>query len=95
MDRPGVGQVPEGSEKQKKKEEKTGSRVICGAPRTVAVKEWVKVKVVHNVAVYASPLPEINYVFLMSALSINSVSFFASLPPPPKVKETCQVIFYL
>ena len=37
MDRPGVWQVPEGSREQGKME-KTGCRIICGAPTTLAVK---------------------------------------------------------
>ena len=37
MDKPGVRQVPEGSGKQGKKE-KTGCKIICGAPTTLAVK---------------------------------------------------------
>ena len=37
MDRPGVGQVPEGSGEQGKMEE-TGCKIICGAPTTLAVK---------------------------------------------------------
>ena len=37
MDRPGVRQVPEGSGKQGKME-KTGCKIICGAPTTLAVK---------------------------------------------------------
>ena len=36
MDRPGVRQVPEGSEEQEKTEE-TGCKIICGAPTTLAV----------------------------------------------------------
>ena len=36
MDRPGVQQVPEGSGEQGKME-KTGCKVICGAPTTLAV----------------------------------------------------------
>ena len=35
--RPGVRQVPEGSGEQKKMEE-TGCEIICGAPKTLAVK---------------------------------------------------------
>ena len=38
MDRPGVRQVPEGSEEQIKKMEETGCKIIYGAPRTLAVK---------------------------------------------------------
>ena len=37
MDRPGVQQVPEGSAEQGKME-KTGCKIICGAPTTLAVK---------------------------------------------------------
>ena len=37
MDRPGVRQVPEGSGEQGKME-KTGCKIICGAPTTHAVK---------------------------------------------------------
>ena len=37
MDRPGVRQVPEGSGEQGK-EEKTGFKIICGAPMILAVK---------------------------------------------------------
>ena len=37
MDRPGVRQVPEGSGEQGKME-KTGCKIICGAPTTLAVK---------------------------------------------------------
>ena len=36
MDRPGVGQVPEGSGEQGKTEE-TSREIICGAPATLAV----------------------------------------------------------
>ena len=38
MDRPGVHQVQEGSGEQRKME-KTGCKIICGAPTTLAVKE--------------------------------------------------------
>ena len=37
MDRPGVRQVPEGSGEQRKME-KTGCKIICGAPTILAVK---------------------------------------------------------
>ena len=37
MGRPGVRQVPEGSEEQRKMEE-TGCKIICDAPTTLAVK---------------------------------------------------------
>ena len=41
MDRPGVQQVPEGSGQQAKME-KTGCKIICGAPTTLAVKGLMK-----------------------------------------------------
>ena len=44
MDRPGVRQVPEGSGEQGKME-KTGCRIICGAPMTLTANGEVKVKV--------------------------------------------------
>ena len=47
MDGPGVRQVSEGSGEQRKMEE-SGCEVICGAPTTIAVKGWVKVKVDGN-----------------------------------------------
>ena len=37
LDRPGVRQVPEGSGEQGKME-KTGCKIVCGAPTTLAVK---------------------------------------------------------
>ena len=37
MDRPGKCQVPEGSEEQRKME-KSGCKIVCGAPTTLAVK---------------------------------------------------------
>ena len=40
MDRPGIRQVPEGSGEQRKME-KTGCKIICGAPTTLAVKGWM------------------------------------------------------
>ena len=41
MDMPGVRQVLEGSEEQRKMDE-TGSEVVCGVPTSLAVKGWVK-----------------------------------------------------
>ena len=40
MDRPGVRQVPEGSGEQGKME-RTGCKITCGAPATLAVKKLV------------------------------------------------------
>ena len=47
MDRPGVWQVPEGSGEQGKME-KTGSKIICGAPMTLAVKELMMMMMITN-----------------------------------------------
>ena len=43
MDRPGVHKVPEGSGEQGKME-KTGCKIICGAPTTLAVKGLMMMK---------------------------------------------------
>ena len=54
MDRPGVRQVPEGSGEQGKME-KTGWKIICGAPTTLAVKglmmmiaQWTSIAYKHS-----------------------------------------------
>ena len=47
MDRPGVRQVPEGSG-EPRKVEKTGCKIICGAPTTLAVKELMMVMMMTN-----------------------------------------------
>ena len=41
MDRPGVYQVPEGSEEQRNMDE-VGCEIICGAPMTVRVKGYAR-----------------------------------------------------
>ena len=47
MDRPGVQQVPEGSREQGKME-KTGCKIICGAPTTLAVKGLMMMMMIHT-----------------------------------------------
>ena len=47
MDRPGVRQVPEGSG-EKGKMEKTGCKIICGAPMTLAVKVLMMIMMMKN-----------------------------------------------
>ena len=47
MDRPGVQQVPEGSGEQQKME-KTGCKIICGAPTTLAVKRLMTMMMMIN-----------------------------------------------
>ena len=49
MDRPGVRQVPEGSG-ERGKMEKTGCKIICGAPTTLAVKGLMMMMTNQNVA---------------------------------------------
>ena len=53
MDRPGVRQVPEGSGEQGKME-KTGCKIICGAPTTLAVKGlmMMMIYILENVSSY-------------------------------------------
>ena len=55
MDRPGVREVPEGSGEQGKME-KTGSKIICGAPTTLAVKGMMMMMMNTNIAC-EHPLP--------------------------------------
>ena len=47
MDWPGVRQVPEGSGEQGKME-KTGCKIICGDPTTLAVKELMMMMMTHG-----------------------------------------------
>ena len=47
MDRPGVRQVPEGSGEEGKME-KTGCKIICGAPTTLAVKGLMMMMKIHK-----------------------------------------------
>ena len=51
-DRPGVRQVPEGSGEQGKME-KTGCKIICGAPTTLAVKGLLMMMMMMYVCVCA------------------------------------------
>ena len=52
MDRPGVRQVPEGSGEQKKME-KTGCKIICGAPMTLAVKRLMMMMMINSYSLHA------------------------------------------
>ena len=47
MDRPGVRRVPEGSGEQGKME-KTGCKVVCGAPTTLAAKGLLIMMIIMN-----------------------------------------------
>ena len=57
MDRPGLRQVPEGSGEQGKME-KTGCKIICGAPMTLAVKGLMMMMMITNTAVYRNGLSQ-------------------------------------
>ena len=46
MDRPRVWQVPEGSGEQGEKE-RTGCKIICGAPTTLTVKGLMMMMMIH------------------------------------------------
>ena len=50
MDRPGVRQVPEGSGEQVKME-KTGCKIICGAPTTLVAKGLMTMMMHLNIVV--------------------------------------------
>ena len=66
MDRPGVRQNPEGSGEQGKME-KTGCKIICGAPTTLAVKGlMMMITVADGGAGHACP---------MTATSTDAASF--------------------
>ena len=54
MDRPGVRQVPKGSGEQGKME-KTGCKIICGAPTTLAVKELMMMMMMMMMMLMNSP----------------------------------------
>ena len=54
MDRPGVRQVPGGTGEQGKME-KTGCKIICGAPTTLAVKGLMMMMRVKNAAADSLP----------------------------------------
>ena len=60
MDRPGVRQVPEGSGEQEKME-KTGCKIIFGAPTTLAVKELMMMMMMREApATPARPVPQLH-----------------------------------
>ena len=78
MDRPGVRQVPEGSGEQGKME-KTGCKITCGAPATLAVKELMMM-MMSSLSVRLSP-----------PFSLISHSLFISVSG----SVFCPVCFYL
>ena len=56
MDKPGVRQVPEGSGEQKKME-KTGCKIICGAPTTLAVKGLMMIMMINSYTACTPVIP--------------------------------------
>ena len=59
MDRPGVRQVPEGGGEQGKME-KTGCKIICGAPTTLAVKGLMMIMMMMDTWVSVSTMVRIS-----------------------------------
>ena len=59
MDRPGVRQVPEGGGEQGKME-KTGCKIICGAPTTFAVKGLMMIMMMMDTWVSVSTMVRIS-----------------------------------
>ena len=71
MDRPGVRQVPEGNGEQGKME-KTGCKVICGAPTTLAIK-GLMIMMVMCVCVYVRREGVLVLISMYSAVSLTLV----------------------
>ena len=63
MDRPGVLQVPEGSEEQGKME-KTGCKIICGAQTTLTVKGLMMMMMNVNSSETSSSCVSLEFPFL-------------------------------
>ena len=79
MDRPGVRQVPQGSGEQGKME-KTGCKIICGAPTTLAVKGLMMMIMIATPHVCLSVLLHNFIVVNAFCLSIVSRASAATLP---------------
>ena len=77
MDRPGVQQVPEGGGDQEKME-KTGCKIICGAPTTLPVKELMVVMI--------SSLPG-HDASCLNMCRENSIKYYVLVPLKPKFIE--------
>ena len=79
MDRHGVRQVPEGSGEQGRME-KTGCKIICGAPTTLAVKEFMMMMMT-NPDCHGTPIRSVDYRQnesgrVQSAQGIKTVAFW-------------------
>ena len=72
MNRPGVWQVPEGSGEQGKME-KTGCKIICGAPTTLAVKGLMMMMMC--VCVCTSCMHAHTYVCVYGGMGVKGKSF--------------------
>ena len=82
MDRPGVRQVPEGSGEQEKME-KTGCKIICGAPTTLAVKGLMMMIMMMMMMMMMMILPIVELLHLYVSFSEEKTSddpiIFASI----------------
>ena len=80
MDRPGVRQVPEGSGEQGKME-KTGCKIICGAPTTLAIKGLMMMMMMslcfHVSSLIWTVIHKITQLFHFAQCSKSPSSFFS------------------
>ena len=72
MDRPGVRQVPEGSGEQGKME-KTGCKIICGAPTTLAVKGLMMMMINHLEYITFLKLLDTQHLFVIQSWSGETI----------------------
>ena len=79
-DRPGVWQVPEGSGEQGKME-KTGCKIICGAPTTLAVKGLMMMMMM-----------KVSYVKSSFNRKITKASTFVKFGPSPPCKSCTKAV---
>ena len=90
MDRPGVRQVPEGSGEQGKME-KTGCKIICGAPTTLAVQGlmMMMINILENVSSYFHADVILRILFQLSYLVYRFLEVMQSLRVHLAVVVSC------
>ena len=86
MDRPGVRKGPQGSGEQRKME-KTGCKIMCDTPTTLAVKELMMMMMTMTVKI-SEPIHSLQFYFHL--ISLMNFSMYSPLtPPPPTHAHTC------
>ena len=80
VDRPGVRQVSEGSVEQRKME-KTGCKIICGAPTTLAVKELMMMMMKFPLCVFTREYRSLMYHAVWQGVNFLCVSTPGSIVP--------------